>query len=336
MSNFVSLGDLAQSFQMRRHQSFIKADLNRLARELSTGRVDNVADRMKGDFSPIASIEHSLTALESLAIVNKEAGIFSETMQHALGQLHGFISETAPNLLIASNAGQSNMTAPATGEAKQKFQAAVATLNTEIAGRSLFSGAATDQTPLISADAMLAQLQIATATETTASGIEAQVDAWLAPGGGFETMAYRGSLNNLSPMKIGTNETATLDTRADAGAFREMLKGFALASLVHDGALALNANERSTLLGRSGETLLAAQAKILDHRANLGSVEAQIEQASVRNGAEKAALELVRGDLLEVDRFETATQLESAQAQLETLYTLTARLSRLSLTDFLR
>jgi flagellar hook-associated protein 3 FlgL len=37
-----------------------------------------------------------------------------------------------------------------------------------------------------------------------------------------------------------------------------------------------------------------------------------------------------------VDPYEAATKLEAAQSQLEALYTVTARLSRLNLVDFLR
>jgi flagellar hook-associated protein 3 FlgL len=47
-------------------------------------------------------------------------------------------------------------------------------------------------------------------------------------------------------------------------------------------------------------------------------------------------LEIARADLVAIDPFEAATRMEAAQTQLETLYSVTARLSRLSLVDFLR
>ena len=58
--------------------------------------------------------------------------------------------------------------------------------------------------------------------------------------------------------------------------------------------------------------------------------------ASARNGAETSALEIARTDILAIDPYRTATELQSTETRLETLYTLTARLSRLSLSEYLR
>ena len=44
---------------------------------------------------------------------------------------------------------------------------------------------------------------------------------------------------------------------------------------------------------------------------------------------------MARGGMVGVDGYDTATALQETQARLETLYTLTARLSRLKLADYL-
>ncbi len=46
-------------------------------------------------------------------------------------------------------------------------------------------------------------------------------------------------------------------------------------------------------------------------------------------------MEIARTELIGADPYDTATEMEAVQGQLETLYTVTARLSRLSLADFL-
>ena len=56
----------------------------------------------------------------------------------------------------------------------------------------------------------------------------------------------------------------------------------------------------------------------------------------MRNGAETTSLQIARNGITAVDPYETASRLEATRQQLETLYTLTARISRLSLVDFLR
>jgi flagellar hook-associated protein 3 FlgL len=45
---------------------------------------------------------------------------------------------------------------------------------------------------------------------------------------------------------------------------------------------------------------------------------------------------MARSDIVSVDPFEVATELQNLQVQLETIYTITARLSGLSLTKYLR
>jgi flagellar hook-associated protein 3 FlgL len=70
-------------------------------------------------------------------------------------------------------------------------------------------------------------------------------------------------------------------------------------------------------------------------RAGIGTLEARIETATARNSAETSALEMARNEIIAVDPYKAATDLSAAQTQLETLYTVTARLSRLSLAGYL-
>mgnify|MGYP006193710875 CR=1 FL=1 len=55
-----------------------------------------------------------------------------------------------------------------------------------------------------------------------------------------------------------------------------------------------------------------------------------------RNSAEITALELARAKIVSVDPFEAATKVKEAQTQLEMIYAVTARLSSLSLMEYLR
>ena len=55
-----------------------------------------------------------------------------------------------------------------------------------------------------------------------------------------------------------------------------------------------------------------------------------------RNQAELLSLELAQSDLVGADPYRLATELEAVQTNLEMLYSITARLSRLNLTDFIR
>ncbi|MCK5644400.1 MAG: flagellar biosynthesis protein FlgL, partial [Gammaproteobacteria bacterium] len=64
--------------------------------------------------------------------------------------------------------------------------------------------------------------------------------------------------------------------------------------------------------------------------------EGRIEAEKVRNQAMSVVFELEHSAILSADPYETVTKLEALQGQLQTIYTVTARLSNLSLTNFLR
>ncbi len=80
---------------------------------------------------------------------------------------------------------------------------------------------------------------------------------------------------------------------------------------------------------------MGPQSPLIEMRAHVGSVEAHVEQASARNAAETSALEIARSDMISADPYDTASALEAVTTQMETLYTLTARLSRLNFADYM-
>jgi flagellar hook-associated protein 3 FlgL len=89
------------------------------------------------------------------------------------------------------------------------------------------------------------------------------------------------------------------------------------------------------LVGLAADGLRAQADRVTGIRADLGHAEERIERSSVRIASELSSLDYARSQLLAVDPFEAATELENVQFQLEALYTVTARAARLNLVNFL-
>lgn len=334
--SYVSIGDMAQSYMIRRQNSELKSTAARLSNELSTGKTTDVAKRFSGDFSIVSSIETSLKSLESYKGAANEAGQFSTVMQAALDVVQGQTTAAVSALLLTSNSASQTQIQNTATDVRQKFDAVVSSLNTQTAGRSVFAGVATDGPAIASADAMIADLQIVIAGLTTATDIETAVNNWFdAPGGGFETTGYLGSTTPLTPFKIAAHQEADVSITAADAEIRDTLKGLALASLISEGALSGDILEQTELLQTAGAALLSVGDRQTGMRASLGTVEAHIEMVSTQNATEISALEVVKSELLSVDPYTAASELEAIQTQLETLYATTARMSRLSLVDFL-
>lgn len=336
--NYLSVGDMAQAFQMRRHNAALQTHLANLSEEMTTGTRADLAEAVSGDFRVLAGLDRSLATLKAYKTATDEAALVVQTVQSALETSQDLASDLAPSLLSAATGGSPTLVDTTAGDAKQKFATVVSALNTRVADRYLLSGTATDLKPISGADAILAALATATAGQTTASGVAAAVAAWFdAPtgGGGYLDTVYGGASTALAPLQIGPGEEATLDLTAADPAIRDLLEGLALGALVADGILPGDQTGRALLLKTSGEALIASGNDMAALRARIGTTEAQISDAATRNSAESSALDIARTGLIAADPYDTATALEAVQTQIETLYALTARLSRLSLTDYL-
>lgn len=333
----LSYGDLASTFLTRRQSSGLKADLTRLGAEMTTGKKQDLGKALGGDFGRFAGIERSLKAVAAYKTANSEASSMLSTAQLALGNVQDIGHDLSPALLTAANAADVTLIGATSEDARQKLNAVVSSLNVQVAGRTLFGGASTDRPALATGDAIMAELMAATAGETAAAGIIAAVDAWFdTPGGGFETLGYLGSGNDMGPLVIADEETADLPVRADNSVIRDTLKGFALAGMVAEGALAGIVEEQASLIEAAGEHILTSDGDVTNLRARIGAVEARVDGAQARNAAEAAAYELARTELIGTDPYQAASELEAVYSQIETLYTVTAHIAGLTFTDYMK
>ncbi len=331
----ISLGDLTHSFVLRRQSTDLKAAAQRLSSEVTTGRVADTARAVSGDLVPLTGIETSLTRLQAYRSATTEAGLFASSLQEALGVLDRLSGSLATSLVTASNSGHGTMVAAAGADAAERFDAAIATLNTRLGDRSLFAGVATGEPALVSSATILAALDAAVAGTTTAEDAAAAVAAWFTAPTGFAAVAYRGG-DPMSPLPVSPEDDVRLDVTAMDPTILRTLEGLALAALIDRTSAPASNAERTTLARLAGERLMSGQTDRAGLAARVGTAEARIDAAVQRNDTEKSALERVRAGILSVDPYAAASELQAVQTQIETLHAVTARLARLSLVDFLR
>lgn len=333
MNNF---GDMARAFGLRQQNTLLKQDIQQLNKELATGKTANLVEHLGGSYARLTSIERDLRLLDGYRVTISEAEQFTELMQARLGQIGAEATDYARSLITGDSSSSAASANTLTENGKVKFSSVVAMLNSEAAGRSLFAGDTTDAQPLVDADTFLAELETVVAGAATAADIETALDTWFADPAGYDTFAYGGSTTAIAPLKMSKTASVPVDVRADDPAIKEMLKGLAMAAMARAPGTTLSTAEQSKLFGTSGTALLSAENGLIGLQAKVGVAQEQIEGWSVRNQSEKAGLDHAKGALLSIDPFEAATELEAAQFQLESLYSVTVRLSQLSLVNFLR
>lgn len=331
-----SIGDLAQSLSMRRHNADLRTDFQRLTREIATGQHHDLTEAVQGGFRPLAGLETSLTRLQGYEQASRQAVLLTDGLQAVLEQVNARSSDMAPRLLSSANSGNAELLTASSQAAEVAFEAVISALNTQVAGRTLLSGQSIDTAPLDPADDILAAAKTAVAGLTTASDISAALDTWFGTGGAFELDHYNGAAMPASALTIGEGVTIDEPLTAIDDDIKETLRGFVMATIVSENSNALPASERALLAAVSAETLIGASAGLIQQQGRVGTHQSTLETRLTEIGSERHAIEMARSAITAIDPYEAATELQNVESSLELLYTMTARLSRLNLSDFLR
>lgn len=334
----ISTGDLARSLLLRRQTTDLKTALVRQSQEMTTGRMADPRRGLRGDVSALAALERSQATLRSFASAAGESATFAEGQQRVLERLSTEAQTVSVQLLsLGPGTAQPPELVDAVARAgRGAFDTVVQSLNTQLADRSLFAGAATDRPALAPADQIMAALKADVADITDPEALDAAVTAWFAPGGGFEAGALLADATPAGPVSVSPDDRVALDITAGRAELRPLLASLALASLVAEGPDGADTAQRIQMLKRAGDSIFVAQQPLIALTAELGGAQSRIARAQTRVEAEIAALDVARTDLIGVDPFEAATRLEDTRGRIEALFTVTARLQRLTLTEFLR
>ena len=333
----ISMGDMAQTFVLRQMSTNMKQDATTAAKELATGRSADVGRKLAGELAPLNGIETSLSRLNGYKVATDNAALTANAMQNVFENINRLTENLGTSLLNAGTMESTRTLSTLANDAAQRFESVLTALNTTVGGRSLFAGVANDSPAVASPDVILTALEtaITAAGAVTADDINTTVTAWFQSPTGFGAIGYTGG-TGAARFAISSDDKADLAITAADPALRDTLKSLALVALVDRATVVPNSGVAADLARAAGTSLLQSASDRASLQGRLGLTQARIDQAQTRNTAEQSMLEIARADLVAIDPFEAATRMEAAQTQLETLYSVTARLSRLSLVDFLR
>ncbi len=331
----IGIGDRAQTYMLQSQNALLKARMQQLSGEVTSGITSDPGKALRGDYTQLSGLEATLSLIDAWSGSAKLAELTAQTQQSALQALDQAAGGLGTQLLQAGSSGTQNTVGPLAEQARAAFATAVSALNTRAGNRNVFSGAATDQPALASADAILAEVTTAVAGQVTTQGVVDAVKAWFASPTGYAALAYKGSATPASPIPIGKGQSAPLTTTALDPAIVDTLTGLATAAMIDAPDVAGNIVLQAGLATAAGQSLLTAGNSRATLAAEIGITQNRIAAAQTRNTAEQSALQAAKSKLLTVDQYQAASDLQVVQTQLEMLYALTARIGNLSLVNFL-
>lgn len=318
---------------LRQGQS-LRADVQRAASEMTSGLASDTGAALRGDFAGLAGIDRGLAALTSHTGVANELSLLADAMQSGLATIDAATARMAERIVATATLATDGQLSELAGAAAQTLHQAIGILNTSVSGLALFSGKQSDVAPLPPADDLIDALETAIAGVSTPEDARAAIHDWFDSPAGYAALYAGGPPRAALPVAAG--ESVRLDVTAGDSGIRDTLEGLATMALVERGLFAGNIAARRALTLAAGETMLASGETRTATAARIGLAQERIDNARSRNEAEKTALEVSRLALTAVDPYEAATRLKDLEARLDGFYLLTARLSRLSLAEYLR
>lgn len=337
MMSFSAISDLAGSWAMKRQQQATKFELNQSAKELTTGKkaMSKIADA--GEIGRVFAIDKALETGTRYRQAMAQGQVRMEAAQASLATIRGKARDLSMGVL-AGLGGQgmpSTMARAATAEGI--LSEMVSRLNGEVAGRALFAGAAVDRAALKSSDTILTDVRGIMAGAADPATALADVKAYFDdPAGGFATTIYQGSTEDDAPIAMANGESVAGAVRADAQPLRDALRQVAIIAAVSADSSSYSESEIRSLLNAPASENLSTNDKLITLQEKLGIDQELVKRGVTRNEAERMRLNVARNEVASADEFESAARFESLKVQMESIYTVTARLSKMSLINFLR
>lgn len=333
----IGISDLASMLSLKTQQNHIRSALDTSSKELATGRKENLYEASGGNIGQLFSVERTLNLLssETTSITLAESKL--SVTQFSLEQVQNSLSGFGAELLGAVNGGNYRIMNTVAASAKGKLETSMQSLNARSGQQAVFSGAATDRPALASAKTLMDDISIIVSGSANAAAALAAIDNYFfSPAGGFDTNIYQGSVENSGPLVGESGAKIEYSIRADSDEIRHSLRALSIAAVVSENSTFSGTVDQTILLREAAESTISATDGVIGVRAQVGISEEAVANIKVQNTSKTTIFELERSALTAADPFDTASIFEALRVQLESVYTITARLSNLSLVNYLR
>lgn len=318
--------------------------------ELASGRLADMGVSLGGRTSETVSLRQQYARFTTLVETNSTVTTRLDVSLAALDSFNKTAQKFLGTLLVSRDI--ENGPAVSQGEAQANLVALMDGLNSTLSGQYLFGGINTTAQPITDyyATPTPANRQAVIDAFTTAfgtppsdpanSGISAAAMQTFLDGpfaNLFEEPAWSGDWSAASDqnLKSRISSTEQIDTSANANedAFRKLAKAYAMVADLGVGTL--NKDTFGAVVDSAVKIAGEAIQDLAGVQARLGTASARVSASNERMSAQLTIMNTQIGNLETVDPFEASTRVTSLLTQLETAYSLTARVQRLTILSYL-
>ncbi len=347
-ATFISSNSVSQA--MRQQMMRMQLDLTRAETEMVTLRLADPGLTLGARTSQVVSLKRDVDRLGGLVDSNGLITSRLSSSQTALKQVADLATGLMPSL-TAAYSGSVDPKIPV-AEAKSALAQMTSIMNTAQNGEYLFAGINTDVKPLndFSDPASAARVAFETSFQdhfgfplgspAAASIGAAEMNVFLADivEPQFFGPDWNANWSNASDQtitaRITLNETSSASVSANSDGIRKLAMATTIVSMLGEGGV--EGQGWQAVIGRAIELVGEAASDLGTLQGQVGIVEQRVANASERLSMQIDLFKRTASDLEGVDPYEASTRISNLMAQVETSYTLTARIQQLSLVRFLR
>jgi flagellar hook-associated protein 3 FlgL len=317
--------------------------------EVSTGHYANIDTTLGGEASQVVNLQEQNDYLTTLTGTNNIATARLSTTQSALTSLlssaQTFLSDLvgAPNTTNSASALQST--------AQSALSSLISNLNTSYNGTYLFAGINTSATPMTDyygpSSANQAAVNSAFSTAFGMTQSSPLVSTITGPAmqsflntqypnlfqGTNWTSAWSSASDTVITNQISPSQTAATSVSANQAAFKQLASAYTM--MANLGTQNLGSSAYQAVLTTATKTMTTAISDLTDLQASVGSVQSQITESNNQMSLNQTYLATQVSNLVSVNPATAAVQVTNLQTQIETAYSLTAQLQKLSLVNYL-
>ncbi|WP_109468055.1 flagellin [Albibacillus kandeliae] len=359
MTNLIAnVATLQSSLTRRRSTATLTQALAKAEQEVTTGTRANIYADLGTRASNSLMLRNQISRTESYVDSNTVVAAKMDVMATTMKEMRS-ITEDLLSVVVSNTESKTTSASELQASALAALEQFIGLANSSYQDGSLFTGIEDGETalnywnqtssetglspsdviagivgtgPTSAADASSMITQIVSVFDSSNADPNLQYESTFY--GGAEALDGSGNPTTRVQARIDDGETISYGVQANDAAFTEIYRGLAMlasidVSTIEDSeAYSAYVTEAANALSNGINAMLAAETK-------LGTQQARVE-STITSQEDLITIYTTQLDDLEgVDEYEAATRLTQLQTQLETSYTVTSRLSSLSLLNYL-
>jgi flagellar hook-associated protein 3 FlgL len=332
----------------------LQSQLSTVSTESSTGLLADIGQTLGAQSGQDISMHAQMADLSAISSSNAIVSTRLDTASNALTSLQTSAQSVLTQLIGASSSSSGSSGSTGALGLQQAATAALgafaSTMNSEVGGNYVFGGINSGAAPIAAyASGGAAEtavdnafqatfgMSISSSSVSTISGaamtsfLTTQFAALFT--GSNWTSTWSSASDTAQTSRIGVNQTATTSVSANQPAFQNMAQALTMVSAL--GGLNLSSDAYSALIGQARSVISSANNGLIETAASVGTMQSQVTQANSAITLQQNLLTKQINSEETVNSYQVASQVSNLSTQLQTAYSLTAQIAKLSLVKFL-